>query len=205
MIKIAITDDHQLMAESLSATLRQHGGYEVTAHAATCAECQAMLAEHHDVDVLLLSVGLPDGNSLNHVEAWKKSFPALRILMLTSHDEPAVIRRALASGAAGYVLKTCGLDELLAALHAVMRGETYLCPRASEALQASPEQAAVVLTPREQEVLRFIVEGYSIKMIADRLSLGFETVHSYCKNLKHKLGVPNTAALVRVAMEQRLV
>lgn len=205
MIKIAISDDHKVITQSLDAMLKQSGDIEVIAHAATNAECDAMLEQNNNIDVLLLDVGMPDGNSLDYVETWKDRFPDVRILVLSTHDEAAVINRALACGADGYVLKTCDIEELLEGIRTVMKGEQYICEEVVGILQAHPQLDVVELTPREREVLKLIVEGYSIKMIADRLCLGFETVHSYYKYLKLKLGVPNTAALVRVAMEQRLV
>lgn len=205
MIKIAISDDHKVITQSLETLLNQCGGFEVLAHASNIAECEAMLEQNNDIDVLILDVGMPDGNSLDYVETWKDRYPDVRILVLSTYAEAAVINRALSCGADGYVLKTCGKEELLEGIKTVMSGEQYLCAEVATILKEHPQMDVVELTPREREVLKLIVEGYSIKMIADRLCLGFETVHSYYKYLKLKLGVPNTAALVRVAIEQKLV
>ena len=205
MIKIAISDDHKVMTQSLDTMLNQNGSFEVLAHAANIAECEDMLEHNNDIDVLLLDVGMPDGNSLDYVETWKDRYPDVRILILSTYAEAAVINRALSCGADGYVLKSCDKEELMEGICSVMNGEQYVCRDAVAILKAHPQLDVVELTPREKEVLKLIVEGYSIKMIADKLCLGFETVHSYYKYLKLKLGVPNTAALVRVAMEQKLV
>ncbi len=205
MIKIAISDDHKVITQSLDAMLNQSEGLQVLAHAANIAECEAMLEQNNDIDVLLLDIGMPDGNSLDYVETWKDRYPEVRILVLSTYAEAAVINRALSCGADGYVLKSSDKEQLLQGIQTVMKGEQYVCQEAVRILQAHPQMDVVQLTPREREVLKLIVEGYSIKMIADRLCLAFETVHSYYKYLKLKLGVPNTAALVRVAMEQKLV
>lgn len=205
MIKIAISDDHKVITQSLDTMLKQCGDFDVIAHATTIAECEAMLEKYGEIDVLLLDVGMPDGNSLDYVETWKDRYPDVRILVLSTYAEAAVINRALSCGADGYVLKSSGKDELLEGIATVMKGEQYVCPEVVQILKDHPQMDVVELTPREREVLKLIVEGYSIKMIADKLCLGFETVHSYYKYLKLKLGVPNTAALVRVAMEQKLV
>lgn len=205
MIKIAISDDHKVITQSLETLLTQSGGFEVLAHAGNIAECEAMLEQNNDIDVLILDIGMPDGNSLDYVETWKDRYPDVRILVLSTYAEAAVINRALSCGADGYVLKTCGKEELLDGIRTVITGKQYICPEVATIMKEHPQMDVVELTPREREVLKLIVEGYSIKMIADRLCLGFETVHSYYKYLKLKLGVPNTAALVRVAMEQRLV
>ena len=205
MIKIAISDDHKVITQSLETLLNQSGGFEVLAHAANIAECEAMLEQNNDIDVLILDVGMPDGNSLDYIETWKDRYPDVRILILSTYAEAAVINRALSCGADGYVLKSSDKEELLEGIATVMKGEQYVCPEVVQILKDHPQMDVVELTPREREVLKLIVEGYSIKMIADKLCLGFETVHSYYKYLKLKLGVPNTAALVRVAMEQKLV
>ena len=205
MIKIAISDDHKVITQSLETLLNQSGGFEVLVHAANIAECEAMLEQNNDIDVLILDVGMPDGNSLDYIETWKDRYPDVRILILSTYAEAAVINRALSCGADGYVLKSSGKEELLEGIATVMKGEQYVCPEVVQILKDHPQMDVVELTPREREVLKLIVEGYSIKMIADKLCLGFETVHSYYKYLKLKLGVPNTAALVRVAMEQKLV
>ena len=205
MIKIAISDDHKVITQSLDAMLNQNEGFEVLTHAANIAECEAMLEQTNDIDVLLLDIGMPDGNSLDYIETWKDRYPEVRILVLSTYAEAAVINRALSCGADGYVLKSSDKDELVEGIQAVMNGEQFVCKDAAAILEAHPQMDVVQLTPREREVLKLIVEGYSIKMIADKLCLGFETVHSYYKYLKLKLGVPNTAALVRVAMEQKLV
>lgn len=205
MIKIAISDDHKVITQSLDAMLNKNEGFEVLTHAANIAECEAMLEQTNDIDVLLLDIGMPDGNSLDYIETWKDRYPEVRILVLSTYAEAAVINRALSCGADGYVLKSSDKDELVEGIQAVMNGEQFVCKDAAAILEAHPQMDVVQLTPREREVLKLIVEGYSIKMIADKLCLGFETVHSYYKYLKLKLGVPNTAALVRVAMEQKLV
>ncbi len=205
MIKVAISDDHIVITEGLDSLLQQSGFVSVVGRANNIASCEVMLEQNPDLDVLLLDVGLPDGNSLDYVEMWKDRYADVRILILTTYAEAAVVNRAIACGADGFLLKTCSKEELLEGLQAVARGEKYICSEATRLLSDSPQMDVVELTPREREVLKLIVKGYSIKMIADELHLAFETVHSYYKYLKLKLGVPNTASLVRVAIEQKLV
>ena len=205
MIKVAISDDHIVITEGLDSLLQQSGFVSVVGRASNIASCEVMLEQNPDLDVLLLDVGLPDGNSLDYVEMWKDRYADVRILILTTYAEAAVVNRAIACGADGFLLKTCSKEELLEGLQAVARGEKYICAEATRLLSDSPQMDVVELTPREREVLKLIVKGYSIKMIADELHLAFETVHSYYKYLKLKLGVPNTASLVRVAIEQKLV
>lgn len=205
MIKIAITDDHRVVSESVDNMLRQAGLFDIVSHAASIAECSEMLKVHPDIEVLLLDVGMPDGNSLDCLEEWKATYPHVHFLVFSTYAEAAVINRALSCGADGYVLKNCNKEELIDGIKVLAQGGQYVCDDARQLLRMHPQNDSIELTPREREVLKLISEGLSIKMIADRLCLSFETVHSYSKYLKLKLGVQNTAALVRVAMEQRLV
>lgn len=205
MINVAIIDDHILITAGLEAIINRSGVATVIGKAANISESEILLETHPELDVVLLDVSMPEGNSLDYVEAWKDRYPDIRILMLTTYAEAAVVRRAMACGADGYMLKTVKEEELIKGIQAVARGDSYLCSEARQLLRENQTFDSVELTPRERDVLKLIVEGLSIKMIADRLNLSFETVHSYFKYLKLKLGVQNTAALVRVAMEQKLV
>ena len=205
MINVAIIDDHTLITAGLEAVINRSGVATVVGHAATIVESEILLETHPELDVVLLDISMPEGNSLDYVEAWKDRYPDIRILMLTTYAEAAVVKRAMSCGADGYLLKSVKEEELIKGIQAVASGDTFICAEARQLLREKPVFNSVELTPREREVLKLIVEGLSIKMIADRLNLSFETVHSYFKYLKLKLGVQNTAALVRVAIEQKLI
>lgn len=205
MINLAISDDHRLVTQGLENMISKSGIADIVAEASDITETEQVLKSHKDLDILLLDISMPGGNSLDFIPQWIEKYPAVNILVISSYAEAAVIRRALERGAKGYVLKTASEEELLEAINTVSKGETYLCVEAADILRNKPKEEPIELTPREREVLRLVAEGLSIKMIADRLGLGFETVHSYFKYLKLKLGVNNTAAMVRVAMEQKLI
>lgn len=205
MINLAISDDHRLVAQGLENLIRKNGIADIVAEASDITETEQLLKNHENLDLLLLDISMPGGNSLDFIPKWIEKYPNVNILVISSYAEAAVIRRALERGAKGYVLKSANEQELLEAINTVSKGERYLSFEASEILRAKPKEDPIDLTPREREVLKLVAEGLSIKMIADRLGLGFETVHSYFKYLKLKLGVNNTAAMVRVAMEQKLI
>lgn len=205
MLNIAISDDHRLVAQGLENLIRKNGIADIVAEASNITETELVLKSHEELDLLLLDISMPGGNSLDFIPQWLEKYPSINILVISSYAEAAVIRRALDRGAKGYVLKSATEAELLEAINVVSKGERYLSKEASEILREKPKEDPIDLTPREREVLRLVAEGLSIKMIADRLGLGFETVHSYFKYLKLKLGVNNTAAMVRVAMEQKLI
>ena len=215
MTRILIAEDHPIVAEGILNILRQNPDWQIVGLAYTISDCTSALQEQNP-DMLVLDIGMTENsaekkdtlkgtNSLDYLAYWKRLRPQLRILMLSFYSEPAVVRRALELGADGYVLKDSSTERILEGVKAIAGGATYLCPGARQALRQSNETTPEPLTPREREVLALIVEGLSVKQIADRLCLSFETVHSYTKFLRAKLGVNNTAALVRKALEQRLV
>ena len=199
--KVIIADDHTLVAEGISRLLAPET--ECCGIAKTLADAETQLAEQKP-DVLLLDIALPDGDGIDALPRLQAASPATRILMLTMYAEPAVIQRAVGAGAHGYLLKSADGDELNTAIRTLAEGGTYICKEA-ESLTMNWLEEAPVLTMREREILRLMVAGMSIKEMANELCLGFETIHTYTKYLRQKLGCNNTASLVRTAMEQHLV
>lgn len=196
MTKLIIADNHRVVAEGIAKLLPSH--YTCCGLARTLAEAADSITEHHP-DLVLLDIGMPDGDGIDAIPTLKAAQPRLRILILTMYAEAAVIQRALDNGAEGYILKSADREELILGIDTVAAGGTYVCKEA-KALLMNSREAAPELTQREREVLRLVVEGRTIKEIAEQLCLGFETVHSYTKSLRQKLGCPNTASLVRKAI-----
>ena len=203
MINVLIADDHRIVAEGLTAILDNEQDIYVEGIASAIGEA-VVLVEHLRPQLLLLDVGMPDGDGIDAIPTLKAAQPRLRILILTMYAEAAVIQRALDNGAEGYILKSADREELILGIDTVAAGGTYVCKEA-KALLMNSREAAPELTQREREVLRLVVEGRTIKEIAEQLCLGFETVHSYTKYIRKKLGCANTASLVRKAIEQHLV
>ncbi|MDR0939502.1 MAG: response regulator transcription factor [Mediterranea sp.] len=202
-IRVAMVDDHRVVIDSLAEIIAKADGIVVTARAYNLADCRKLL-DTAPPDVLLLDVSLPDGNGIDICHEIRERYPDVRILMLTSYAERNVIGRALDGGAHGYVLKNASAEEVVEGIRTVAAGRQFLCGQAAKLFKPRSWQP-VVLSPKEREVLRLIVDGLTIKEIADKLCLGFETVRSYHKYLHLKLGVHNTAQLVRMAIEQKLV
>lgn len=202
VIRVAIADDHQMVAEGIARLIAESEAARVVGIAGTLRDAVSLLSEAQP-DVLLLDVALPDGDGIDAIPQFLAG-GRTRVVVLTMFAERAVITRALEAGASGFVLKSASPQELIDAMRAVCRGEVYLCGESSRIRRISRETTPT-LTPREREILRLIVDGLSIKEIADRLCLGFETVHSYTKYLRRKLQANNTASLVRTALEQHLV
>ena len=203
MINVMIADDHRVVADGL-ARLIEGGGEARVVAVATTLDATKKLVKEHRPQVLFLDVALPDGDGIDAIPTLQSASPETRIIVLSMFAEEAVVNRALAANAQGYVFKSVDVTELHESIVSVMKGETYLCKEARELLSGQNETAPM-LTMREREILKLIVEGQTMKEIANGLNLGFETVHSYTKTLRLKLGCNNTASLVRKALEQHLV
>ena len=205
MIRVAIVDDHRVVAEGFERLINDSGVARVVGKAYSAAGCREMLLrEAAGVDVLLLDVSLPDGNGIELCPEIKASYPDLKILMLTSYSELTIIMRVLEEGASGYILKNAMVEEIIEGIRVVAGGGQFLCDEVNMLLAARAD-SAVRLSRRELELLRLIVAGQSNSEIADSMNLGYETIKSYRKNLILKLGAHNTAQLVRMAVEQKLV
>jgi DNA-binding NarL/FixJ family response regulator len=202
-IRVAIVDDHKIITDALSEIINKTDGIRVVDKAFSIAECREMLTRCQP-DVLLLDVSLPDGNGIELCSEIRKNYPDVKILILTSYAESNVIARALDEGAHGYVLKSDTVDKVIQGIRVVAEGKRFLCDQ-TKVLFKNQIFKPVPLSPKEKEVLKLIVEGFTIKEIAEKLFLGFETVRSYHKYIHLKLDVHTTAQLVKMAIEQKLV
>jgi two-component system response regulator NreC len=186
---------------------------EVVGEAADGAEA-ARLVEELKPDVALLDLAMPGIGGLEALRIIKRIAPETRGLILSQYDDESYLRRALESGASGYVLKRAADTDLLSAIRAVSRGEVYLHPMLTrfvvndlfnreEAPKPTGKQTA--LSDREREVLQLVALGHTNQQIADSLVLSVKTVETYKARVMEKLGVRGRAALVRYAMEQGLI
>jgi len=203
MSKILIVDDHPLILQSLTNIINDSRVGEVVVTATTAKQCKELIATRH-FDLVLLDINLPDGNGLDICKEIKMKYPQIKILAITSFNEFTIIHKMLENGASGYILKNSMPEEVVEGIETVLNGETFLCHEVDILMKKKIDQQ-VFLTPRETELLRLICEGYTNPEIAEKLFLGVETVNSYRKNLLFKLNARNTAVLVKIAVEQKLI
>jgi len=162
-------------------------------------------------DVLVLDISLPDLDGIAVVKKIKPRYPDLRILILTVHEDEALLREAIRAGASGYVLKRAAEAELVSAIRIVMRGDLYVDPAMLRSLLLEEKsirselQPVEPLTPREIEVLKLIVQGYTNRQIAEKLCISVRTVEGHRANLCGKLGLRSRVELVRYAREHDLI
>jgi len=204
-MKILVVDDHAVVREGVRRLLAAMGGTEI--EEAGTAEEAAVLARRSAPDVIVLDINLAGTNGLDLLRALKADAPAARIVMFTMHAEPSYAMRALKAGAAGYVSKSAGADELVIAVKRAISGDRYLDRAMASDLvftAASPEDPLQRLSGREAQVLTLLGQGESLAEIAAGLGIAYKTVANCCARLKEKLGVERTADLIRLSVERRI-
>lgn len=203
MISVVIVDDHKILTEGLVNLIDGSGIATVIGVAHSAAACRLSLG-FWKPDVLLLDVGLPDISGVDFCKEVKAQFPEIKVLALTTYNEYSIVRQMLDNGASGYLVKNAMADEVLAGIEAVAAGSTFLCHEI-DLLMKKPSSKNTWLSPRERELLRLISEGLTNGEIAEQIFLSPETIKGYRKNLLLKLGAKNTAVLVKMAFEQKLI
>jgi DNA-binding NarL/FixJ family response regulator len=203
MINVSIVDDHRIVIDGLEKIIIESNVALLTGKAYCVADCWKMLRVGQP-DVLMLDVGLPDGSGMDLCPQIKLKYPSINILMLTSYAEYAIISHVLNNGASGYILKNAMPEEIMEGICTVASGKQFLCDEVDILLKQG-EKNNVDLTRRENELLRLIVQGYTSIEISEKMFLGFETIRSYRKTLHLKLGAHNTAELIKIASNLKLI
>ena len=199
-VRIAIVDDHPMVAEGIEAILESYDDIDVVATLSSGQEIIDRVTSL-DPDVILLDLNMPGIGGLSTTEILLERRPETRILILSMHDSPEYINSALSHGALGYVLKDVPTEEIKHAIDAVMSGERYLCTGAQGSLAPDTGDVRAQLTNREQMLLLQLAQGKSNKDVALTLDISVRTVETHRKNIKRKLGISSTAGLTRYALE----
>ncbi|MDR2810387.1 MAG: response regulator transcription factor [Tannerellaceae bacterium] len=204
LIRLSIVDDHKMVVESLSKLINESGIAQITSVYYDLKSCRREMAKNLP-DILLLDIGLPDGDGVEFCGEITKAYPGLKIIMLTTYKEFSIAKRALHNGALGYILKNAESEEMLIGIETVHRGERFLCEEIDLLLKEKKNQGVVWLGNREREVLGYIAEGYTSKEIANLIFRDEETIRTYRRNLLIKLVARNTAEAVKKGYEMRLI
>ena len=199
-IRILLVDDHPMVREGLVARLQVVPRFEIVGEAGGRSEALDLLASTAP-DVVLMDVGLKDGNGIELGAQMLAARPGIRLLMFSMYDNPEYVQRALTAGARGYVLKDAPAQEIVSAIDAVAAGGTYLSAAVSGRLFRG-HAPKPVLTPRESEILGLLGRGASSKQIARELDLSVRTVEAHRQSIKRKLELDGQAELIRYAVER---
>ena len=202
-IKLLIVDDHRVLVEGLNKLFDNSDTVDVIGVAYSGKECRIALRKELP-DVILLDINLPDVSGIDLCKEIKTENPEIKIVALSSFNEYTIVRRMIENGASGYVVKNAMPEEIILSVETVANNEIFLCEEI-DLLMRNRSNNPIWLTPREKELLKYIVEGLTNHEIAEKMYLGVETINSYRKNLLIKLGAKNTAVLVRMALEEKLV
>jgi len=211
-IRAVLVEDHTIVREGLRPLLEGRG-VQVVGEAGDGLQA-AKIVKELGPQLVIMDVALPRLGGIEATRRILKSNPGTKVIMLTIHDEPQFVYKALEAGAKGYLVKETPFDELMAAIKAVMRGETYLSSNFPPGLIES--YAKMVkrgkkadefsqLTRREREILAYIAEGYTSPQIARMLYISKKTVENHRANIMEKLDIHETAGLVRYAIKIKLV
>ena len=213
-IRVLLTDDHEIILESLSLLLSRIDGVEVIGMLNDSRQVVDFL-HGHEVDVLMTDMDMPNLNGINLTLKVRQSFPQLRILMLTVSEDADSIREAFRAGISGYVMKKAGKPELERALRTIARGEKYFSESVMTQLVALPmelvrpsDEAPALLTPltdREIEIIRLVAQELSTNAIADRLFISPGTVETHRHNILRKLGVKNSIGIIKYALKHGML
>lgn len=208
MVRIMIVDDHEVVRLGLKNLLSRQPNWEVVAEAGSVAEAVRRAGEYRP-DVVVMDIRLSDGSGIDACRDIVKTHPETKVIMLTSFAEDDLLFNAIAAGAAGYVLKQVGNDDLLRAIETVARGEALLDPSVTGQVLAKLRESTRVeafadLTDRELKVLALIARGKTNKEIASSLHLGEGTIRNYVSSIFGKLGLSNRAEATAYAVRHNL-
>lgn len=209
MIRVVVAEDHHLVRQGIVKLLDGAGDIQVVGEADNGRDAIA-LVKSLQPDVMVLDITMPYLDGLEALGEIAEMIPKPQVVILSMHVDPATVRQALRAGALGYVVKQSVADELLAAVRAVKNGSMFLSSGisgviANDILTGQSQNLLDCLSPREREVVKRIVEGYSAREIAEALRTSVKTVEKQRRDAMRKLEVDNTASLVRVSLELGLV
>jgi two-component system NarL family response regulator len=199
---VLVVDDHALLRTGVANIISQEPDLHVVAEAANGLEALAAFERYHP-DVTLLDLRMPEMEGVEVVRQMRLRDPQARVIVLTTYDTDDDIQRALKAGAKAYILKDISADALVACIHDVLAGKTYLAPAAAARLAEG--MTRVQLTPRELATLRLMADGQSNKEIASALGISERTVKTHLGHLFEKLGVTSRTEAVKVASRRGLV
>lgn len=199
-VHILIVDDHPLVRDGLRARLETIPHFAVVAEAGNADEALQHAASQA-IDLALMDINLSGMNGIELTSRFNTLYPEIAVLMLSMHDKAEYVMQAVQAGARGYVLKDAPATDIISAIDTVMSGGIYYSAGLAKQL-SRPMPPAMLLTPREREVLHCIATGKSNKHIARDMNLSVRTVETHRLNIKRKLGIEGQADLIRFALEQ---
>jgi DNA-binding NarL/FixJ family response regulator len=203
-ISVFIVDDHYMVIEGIKSLLSHEKSIVWMGYATNAASCEAFLRQQQP-DVILMDINLPDKSGIDLCKEVKRKYPGVFVIGLSTFNQQSFIQKMMENGASGYILKNATQEELLEGLETVVRGRLYLSGEAAQSIRKNTGDVLPMLTRREKEVLELVAEGMTNNEIAEKLFVSCNTVDTHRKSLLGKLGAKNTASLIRMAAQMRLI
>jgi two-component system nitrate/nitrite response regulator NarL len=203
---ILLVDDHRILLEGVSNLLSTSPDYEVKSTASSGKEALQLL-KANEYDVLITDYELSDITGLEVIKAARTVLPDIKVIVLSMHDDPTVVKELLRAGINGYILKHDTHKNLIEALSKVMNNRKYLSDDISDMIVQMADDSAErgVLTTREVEILKLVAKEFSSRQIAEILFISERTVETHRKNILKKTGVSNLVGLIKYAYANNLV
>lgn len=205
-IKVVVVDDHPLVIDGLRSSLGEDSTIEIVNCFENAADLFTFL-KRSVTNLVILDVNLPDMNGVEICEKITKKYPHIKIVGLSTYNDPSIIKQMVKNGAKGYLLKNVTSKELARAIHQIYEGQSYFSGEIQKILADSifDNNEIPKLTRREKEILSLVAEGITTPQIADKLVISPLTVETHRRNLIQKMGVSNAAQLVKMAIEKKLI
>ncbi len=210
--RILLADDHTILRAGIRALIDAEPDMVVIGEAED-GHSAVHLTGTLSPDVVLMDIAMPLLNGLEATRQIHRSFPCVKVLILSMHENEEYIRQVLANGAMGYILKDAAAHDLIEAIRAVQRGEAVLSPAVTRLViedylrwgDLSASQASNGISPREHEVLQLIAEGYTNKQIAEILCISIKTVQAHRGSIMTKLDLHDRSDLVKYAIRKKII
>lgn len=203
---VLLVDDHRILLDGIRSLINNIPEFEVKDIAATGMQALEFLKKNN-YEILITDYEMPGLTGLELIKAARAAQPEIKVIVLSMHDDPSVVRELLRAGINGYVLKKETHTTLVEALHKIMDNKKFLSEEISDILIQFTDQAEDhgVLTAREEEILRLVAKEYTSRQIADILFISERTVETHRKNILRKTGSPNLVALIKYAYANNLI
>lgn len=208
-MRIIVADDHRIMREGVQMLLADYEGIEVVGEADS-GESLLQLLETAEVDAVLMDLEMPGMGGLDALEQLGARFPQVAVVILSMHDRPDFVRRAITAGAGGYLLKSASREEVIRALETVVAGGSYIqqelvAPLVAGIGEETVEVSELSLTDREHQVLELMALGRDTQAMASEMGVAEATVRTHVKHLFTRLGVHSRAEAVAVGLREGLI
>ena len=210
-INILIVDDHAVVRAGLRAVIQSDPDLNIIAEATGGLEALSLI-EKAQPDVIVLDLSMPDMDGIMVTKELHARHPEIRILILTVHEDEAMLREVMRSGASGYILKHAAENDLIEAIKLIMQGDIYVDQKMlpslighDAAVKNKSEVSVEPLSPREVDILKLIADGYTNRQMGSELGISIRTVEGHRANIYGKLGLHSRVELVRYAKDHGLM